>query len=81
MNGSLLTRRAATAATLSIVAVGRARAAELTLLNVSYDPTRELYRAINRAFAAAWKKKTEQQVTINQSHGGSGAQARAVLVL
>jgi len=79
MNRSRLTRRAATAATLSIVAVGRARSAELTLLNVSYDPTRELYRAINRAFAAAWKKKTGQQVTINQSHGGSGAQARAVL--
>jgi sulfate/thiosulfate-binding protein len=57
-----------------------AMAAEaLTLLNVSYDPTRELYREINRAFAAAWKGKTGASVTINQSHGGSGAQARAVL--
>jgi sulfate/thiosulfate-binding protein len=52
---------------------------EVTLLNVSYDPTRELYRDINRAFAAVWRAKTGQRVTINQSHGGSGAQARAVL--
>ncbi|HTI83642.1 MAG TPA: sulfate ABC transporter substrate-binding protein [Acetobacteraceae bacterium] len=79
MNRSLFTRRTATAATLSMLAIGRVRAAETTLLNVSYDPTRELYRDINRAFIAAWKKKTGQQATINQSHGGSGAQARAVL--
>ena len=56
----------------------RARAAT-TLLNVSYDPTRELYRAINPAFIAAWKAKTGGEITINQSHGGSGAQSRAVL--
>ncbi len=49
-----------------------------TLLNVSYDPTRELYKAINGAFAAQWKGKTQQDVTINQSHGGSGAQSRSV---
>jgi len=62
------------------MAAGRpAAAADVTLLNVSYDPTRELYRAINRAFATAWRTKTGQAVTINQSHGGSGAQARAVL--
>jgi sulfate/thiosulfate-binding protein len=54
-------------------------AADVTLLNVSYDPTRELYRDMNRAFIAAWQMKTGQRVTINQSHGGSGAQARAVL--
>jgi sulfate transport system substrate-binding protein len=79
MNRSLFTRRTATAATLSMLAIGRVRAAETTLLNVSYDPTRELYRDIDRAFVAAWKTKSGQQVTINQSHGGSGAQARAVL--
>ena len=49
------------------------------LLNVSYDPTRELYQDVNAAFAAAWKAKTGQAVTINQSHGGSGKQARAVI--
>lgn len=49
------------------------------LLNVSYDPTRELYQEYNAAFAAYWKGKTGQDVTIDQSHGGSGKQARAVL--
>jgi sulfate transport system substrate-binding protein len=52
--------------------------APVTLLNVSYDPTRELYEAVNKAFAADWKTKTGQTVTIRQSHGGSGGQARAV---
>ena len=51
----------------------------VTLLNVSYDPTRELYQAVNAAFAAQWKVKTGQAVTINQSHGGSGKQARSVI--
>jgi sulfate/thiosulfate transport system substrate-binding protein len=57
------------------------RAAEkaLTLLNVSYDPTRELYQDLNAAFAQAWKAQTGQVVTINQSHGGSGKQARSVI--
>ena len=54
-------------------------AADISLLNVSYDPTRELYREINRAFIAAWKEQTGQRLTVNQSHAGSGAQARAVL--
>jgi sulfate transport system substrate-binding protein len=59
---------------------GVARAASpLTLLNVSYDPTRELYKEINAAFAGYWKGKTGQAVTINQSHNGSGASARAVI--
>ena len=49
------------------------------LLNVSYDPTRELYRDINAAFAPIWKAKTGQDVVIKQSHGGSGAQSRAVI--
>jgi sulfate/thiosulfate transport system substrate-binding protein len=51
----------------------------VTLLNVSYDPTRELYQAVNAAFAARWKAKTGQAVAINQSHGGSGKQARSVI--
>lgn len=50
-----------------------------TLLNVSYDPTRELYVDINKAFASQWKAKTGQDVTIKQSHGGSGKQARSVI--
>ncbi len=50
-----------------------------TLLNVSYDPTREFYQEINDAFTKYWKGKTGQTVTIRQSHGGSGAQARAVI--
>src|SRR3984885_6978442 len=49
------------------------------LLNVSYDPTRELYQEFNKAFAADWKQKTGQSVVIDQSHGGSGTQARAVI--
>ena len=53
--------------------------AQSTLLNVSYDPTRELYKAINDAFAADWKAKTGQTLTARASHGGSGAQARAVI--
>jgi sulfate/thiosulfate-binding protein len=53
--------------------------ADATLLNVSYDPTRELYEAVNKSFAADWKAKTGETVTIRQSHGGSGKQARAVV--
>jgi sulfate/thiosulfate transport system substrate-binding protein len=56
-----------------------AQAADTTLLNVSYDPTRELYREINPAFAKFWQAKTGDRITVNQSHNGSGAQARAVL--
>jgi sulfate/thiosulfate-binding protein len=73
-------RRTVLGALLGTLAGARpAAAADFTLLNVSYDPTRELYRDMNRAFIAAWQMKTGQRVTINQSHGGSGAQARAVL--
>jgi sulfate transport system substrate-binding protein len=53
--------------------------ADTTLLNVSYDPTRELYEAYNKAFAAHWKQQTGETVSIRQSHGGSGKQARAVV--
>ncbi len=56
-----------------------AGAKEITLLNVSYDPTRELYQDINTAFAKQWKDKTGDTVTIRQSHGGSGKQARSVI--
>ena len=54
-------------------------AGNATLLNVSYDPTRELYQSENAAFAKYWQKKSGQTVVINQSHGGSGKQARAVI--
>ncbi len=75
-----ISRRSAIAATLGLMAASpRRAAAATTLLNVSYDPTRELYRAINPAFIAAWKAKTGEEISINQSHGGSGAQSRAVL--
>ena len=56
-----------------------AQAAEVNLLNVSYDPTRELYEEYNKAFAAYWEKKTGDKVTVKQSHGGSGKQARTVI--
>ena len=67
-------------ATLVIVTTaGSAFAAKVELLNVSYDPTRELYQDFNKAFAAHWKKQTGDDMTIRQSHGGSGKQARAVI--
>lgn len=53
--------------------------AEKTLLNVSYDPTRELYQEFNKAFAKHWQEKTKEVVSIKQSHGGSGKQARSVI--
>jgi sulfate/thiosulfate-binding protein len=54
-------------------------AGRVTLLNVSYDPTRELYRDVNESFAKDWEQRTQERVTIKQSHGGSGSQARAVI--
>src|SRR6202167_4031604 len=56
-----------------------ASAKEIKLLNVSYDPTRELYTEYNTAFAKYWKAKTGDDVTISQSHGGSGKQAQSVI--
>ena len=64
---------------IGLVAGMSAAHAETTLLNVSYDPTREFYKAINEAFAAKWLAETGEEVTIDQSHGGSGKQARAVI--
>ena len=54
-------------------------AADVTLLNVSYDPTRELYSEFNRAFAVAYQKDTGKSIEVKQSHGGSGSQARSVI--
>jgi sulfate transport system substrate-binding protein len=75
---------AVTAAIAAAAAVGPAAAeapsgGKLTLLNVSYDPTRELYAEINTAFARDWKARTGQALEIQQSHGGSGKQARSVI--
>ena len=58
---------------------GAATAASVTLLNVSYDPARELYQDIDAAFAKRWQAKSEDSLTINMSHGGSGSQARSVI--
>src|SRR4051812_30776583 len=66
-------------AALALLAQSAAFAADITLLNVSYDPTRELYQDFNAAFAHQWKAKTGDTVTVKQSHGGSGKQARAVI--
>ena len=72
------TARLLTVAALAATAFA-ATARDLTLLNVSYDPTRELYQDLNKAFAAHWKARTGETVTIKQSHGGSGKQARSVI--
>ena len=61
------------------LAAGLAAAKDITLLNVSYDPTRELYRDYNAAFAKYWLAKTGDKVSVKQSHGGSGKQARSVI--
>lgn len=65
-------------AAIALIAAS-SQAAEVSLLNVSYDPTRELYQDVNQAFAKQWKAKTGDVVTIKQSHGGSGKQARTVI--
>jgi len=70
-------RRLLTAFSLALAATGAF--AETSLLNVSYDPTRELYQDFNKAFAAQWKAKTGEALSIKASHGGSGKQARSVI--
>jgi len=77
---SRILRSMLVAAMLSVVGAFLTSAtAEVKLLNVSYDPTRELYQEFNAAFAKHWKEKTGETITINQSHGGSGKQARSVI--
>jgi len=66
-------------ATPSLLWATSSRAADVSLLNVSYDPTRELYVDFNKAFIAAYQKQTGKSVEIKQSHGGSGSQARSVI--
>ncbi|QRR34536.1 sulfate ABC transporter substrate-binding protein [Hydrogenophaga sp. YM1] len=75
----LLTTLGAAALALSVGGAQAQAPAPVTLLNVSYDPTRELYVEINQAFTKHWKAKTGQDVTIKQSHGGSGKQARSII--
>ena len=81
MTQKTFTRRAvhtlALAAALTVG--GLAHAKDISLLNVSYDPTRELYQEYNAAFAKHWKAKTGDNVTVKASHGGSGKQARSVI--
>ncbi len=82
MTNHNLNRRLLVALSAAVFVAGTssvASAAEVTLLNVSYDPTRELYVDFNKSFAEYWKKKTGDTVKINQSHGGSGRQARSVI--
>jgi sulfate transport system substrate-binding protein len=79
-----LSRRLATSLLLAAAVVGSAGPAlaagkTVTLLNVSYDPTREFYEDFNKSFAAYWKARTGDTVVVNQSHGGSGKQARSVI--
>jgi len=77
----MLSRSLTTAVAASLLLLGSlaAQAKDVTLLNVSYDPTRELYQDFNKAFAAHWKAKTGDTVSVKQSHGGSGKQARSVI--
>jgi sulfate/thiosulfate-binding protein len=77
--GALLTALVLVALALLADTAPLAAQPGVTILNVSYDPTRELYEEIKPAFAKAWKAKTGQDVTVNASHGGSGAQARHVI--
>ena len=70
---------AVTVGVSATLSTAQAEPAPVQITNVSYDPTRELYQAINPAFAAAWKARTGQTVTFRMSHGGSGAQSRAII--
>jgi sulfate transport system substrate-binding protein len=76
---SLLGAGLAMALGLGMAPTTKVLAADVKLLNVSYDPTRELYKAYNTAFAAKWKAETGDSLTVDQSHGGSGKQARSVI--
>jgi sulfate transport system substrate-binding protein len=72
-------RKSLTAAALASLLFAGAAAAQTTILNVSYDPTRELYKEFNAAFVEHWKAQTGEDIAVQMSHGGSGKQARAVI--
>jgi len=74
-----MTLRRTLVSTLLVSLLSPLALADVSLLNVSYDPTRELYQDFNVAFAKYWKAKTGETVTVKQSHGGSGKQARSVI--
>lgn len=76
---SVFFRRVFQVAALAAVTSGISHAANISLMNVSYDPTRELYQEYNEAFSSYWKEKTGDTVKVRQSHGGSGKQARTVI--
>jgi sulfate transport system substrate-binding protein len=75
----MLIKGAAAGVLAAVLLSGPAQAADRELLNVSYDPTRELYKEYNEAFAAHWKAESGDDLTIRMSHGGSGKQARSVI--
>jgi sulfate transport system substrate-binding protein len=79
MRVRILTRTITVLAMATAILVCDVPAADVKLLNVSYDPTRELYQDVNAAFAREWKAKTGEDLTVSQSHGGSGKQARTVI--
>jgi sulfate transport system substrate-binding protein len=79
MRRLIISLAAGLALVIGLSLLGAARAADVNLLNVSYDPTRELYVAINKAFAAKFRAETGKTIEIRQSHGGSGKQARSVI--
>ena len=79
MSIRLLSARLALPIATALALASGAASAQTSLLNVSYDPTRELYKAINTAFAADWLKQTGEKISLRASHGGSGAQAHAVI--
>jgi len=76
---NLLRRQLPLIAALALSLAAPLALAQTTLLNVSYDPTRELYQDFNAAFARHWKARTGETVNVRQSHGGSGKQARSVI--
>ncbi|MCP1314240.1 MULTISPECIES: sulfate ABC transporter substrate-binding protein [unclassified Halomonas] len=79
LTASILIGGAVLGATLGVSSQAQAQAERVELLNVSYDPTREFYRAYNQLFAEHWREGHDQEVTVRQSHGGSGSQGRSVI--
>ncbi|MCB8887726.1 sulfate ABC transporter substrate-binding protein [Vreelandella malpeensis] len=79
LTASILIGGAVLGATLGVSSQAQAQTERVELLNVSYDPTREFYRAYNQLFAEHWREGHDQEVTVRQSHGGSGSQGRSVI--